>query len=93
MAPSDWAAGAELHDRLAAAAPAYAHAEPFPHVVLDDFLPGDVARLVAAEFPRIDGPEWIHYTHVNEHKYGYNDWSGYVCPARLASAATCHPLR
>ena len=24
---------------------------------------------------------------------GYSDWSGYVCPERLASAATCQPLR
>ena len=24
---------------------------------------------------------------------GYNDWSGYIVPAVLASAATCHPER
>ena len=24
---------------------------------------------------------------------GYSDWSGYICPARLASAATCQPDR
>ena len=24
---------------------------------------------------------------------GYSDWSGYICPDRLASAATCQPLR
>ncbi|TXH68703.1 MAG: hypothetical protein E6Q88_09710, partial [Lysobacteraceae bacterium] len=24
---------------------------------------------------------------------GYSDWSGYISPAMLASAATCQPLR
>ena len=24
---------------------------------------------------------------------GYSDWSGYISPARLASAATCQPER
>jgi hypothetical protein len=33
-------------------------AEPFPHLVLDDFLPEEVLRLLIAEFPGEDDIEW-----------------------------------
>jgi hypothetical protein len=41
---------------------AYATAQPFPHVVLDDFLPAEAARRLVGEFPPVDafardGPE------------------------------------
>jgi hypothetical protein len=32
----------------------YASAQPFPHVVLDDFLPGEAAARLVDEFPRVD---------------------------------------
>jgi hypothetical protein len=48
----------------------YRAAEPFPHIVVDDFLPDDVFRAAAAEFPPIDRSEWTSYVHVNERKYG-----------------------
>lgn len=38
----------ELGQRLHAS---YANAEPYPHIVLDDFLPHDLLRRVNAEFP------------------------------------------
>ncbi len=38
------AAGAALHDR-------YVAAEPFPHIVLDDFIDADVLRHLVAEWP------------------------------------------
>jgi hypothetical protein len=50
----------------------YQSAEPFPHIVLDDFLPAQVARATMASFPaRTDG-DWISYVHVNERKFGNN---------------------
>lgn len=42
------AAGAALHER-------YAAAEPFPHVVLEDFIDADVLRGLLAEWPSTDG--------------------------------------
>ncbi len=39
----------EIGEELAAQ---YAFAEPFPHVVLDNFLPPDVAKLALDQFPR-----------------------------------------
>ena len=58
--------------RLAPHAAAFAAASPFPHVVLDDFLPDDVAAAVAAEF---DDPAiaWQPLHHVNERKSVFGD--------------------
>lgn len=36
---------------IEALGPGYAKAKPFPHAVIDDFLPDAVARRIAAEFP------------------------------------------
>jgi hypothetical protein len=52
----------ELHDR-------YASAEPFPHIVVDDFLDPDAAKLASAEFPSGDPEGWLHFVHVNERKF------------------------
>lgn len=46
---------------------AFARAEPFPHVVIDDFLPPDVADAVLEEFDRTEAG-WNHYHHYNEKK-------------------------
>lgn len=64
---------ARLDPRIDAAAREYGQAEPFPHVVLDDFLEPAVARGVLHEFPPIDPSAWINWTHVNERKYGWRD--------------------
>lgn len=58
-------------DRLAKIAEArkgdFARAEPFPHIVLDDFLPPLVAEGLLSDFhEKRDG--WKHYHHYNERK-------------------------
>ncbi|HEV7467753.1 MAG TPA: 2OG-Fe(II) oxygenase [Candidatus Dormibacteraeota bacterium] len=40
----------------------YPRAEPFPHVVIDDFLPEEVLDHVLAEFPSPDGIPWRLFT-------------------------------
>jgi hypothetical protein len=45
----------EMAERLA---PAYAAASPFPHVVIDDFLPEPLVARVLAEFPSPEAPAW-----------------------------------
>ncbi len=42
-------------------APEYAGAEPFPHVVLDDFLPPEWCDRVLEEFPRADRADWMRF--------------------------------
>ena len=51
-------AGAALHER-------YAAAEPFPHIVLDDFIDADVLRRLAAEWPET-GPDRTYYDRSQE---------------------------
>ena len=51
-----------LVERLGTSAPQllgdFADAKPFPHVVIDDFLPGPIAEQVYAEFPEPDTEIW-----------------------------------
>jgi hypothetical protein len=50
----------------------YASAAPFPHVVIDDFLPQDVAEQLLRDFDAThDG--WKHYNHFNERKLALTD--------------------
>ncbi len=46
----------------------YRGAAPFPHIHLPEFLPLDVARALAREFPGREEHPWVHNTHYNEHK-------------------------
>jgi 2OG-Fe(II) oxygenase superfamily len=39
----------------------YVKAEPFPHIVIDDFLPRDVAERLVGEYPRPGSIEWIRF--------------------------------
>src|SRR5437868_3669723 len=40
---------------------AYAAAEPFPHAVLDDFLPAEVCAKVLTEFPNREQIDWMRF--------------------------------
>lgn len=48
---------------------AYAAAQPFPHIVVDDVLLAETFAKVVDEFPGPDDPFWRGYLHVNETKY------------------------
>jgi len=50
-----------LGELAAAHRPAYAGARPFPHAVIDDFLPGWVCDAVLAEFPAPGDIPWSEY--------------------------------
>lgn len=60
--------------RLAAGAAAkYADASPFPHIVLDDFLPASVAHAIAGCFP---GPEVFPKPYSQDQKFQPNKLGG-----------------
>ena len=48
-------------------------AEPFPHVVIDDFLPPSVLEAVLEEFPRPGRPGWEQYDNAREVKLALAD--------------------
>jgi Rps23 Pro-64 3,4-dihydroxylase Tpa1-like proline 4-hydroxylase len=59
----------ELAERLA---PAFASAQPFPHVVVDDILAKDTARQIIDDFPQPD-PRWQHFDDPNQLKFALRD--------------------
>jgi Rps23 Pro-64 3,4-dihydroxylase Tpa1-like proline 4-hydroxylase len=46
----------------------YASADPFPHIVIDDFLPAEIAERVLAEFPKPETREWQTFDNPMEKK-------------------------
>ncbi len=52
---------------------AYEAASPYPHTVLDDFLPENVLDAVLAEFPRPQDAEWIEFDSATQRKLATKD--------------------
>jgi Rps23 Pro-64 3,4-dihydroxylase Tpa1-like proline 4-hydroxylase len=46
----------------------YAAGRPYPHIVIDDFLPEEVLDSVLAEFPRPEDADWIKFDSATERK-------------------------
>ncbi|HEV3309694.1 MAG TPA: hypothetical protein VG815_04170, partial [Chloroflexota bacterium] len=51
----------------------YASADPYPHIVIDDFLEPEAAKAAMAEFPLVDSEHWNNYIHINERKFSHTD--------------------
>jgi hypothetical protein len=64
-------------------APAYAIADPFPHAVIDDFLPADVAENAHAQFPGPEGFPWRRQANERSRKLSTEDVA--VIPPALRS--------
>lgn len=74
----DTALGFEFdRERLTALADAkrqaYAAASPYPHTVMDDFLPEEVLEAVLAEFPDPKGADWFAFDSATERKLATKD--------------------
>ncbi|QHT72011.1 2OG-Fe(II) oxygenase [Rhodocytophaga rosea] len=52
--------------------PRYRQAQPYPHIVLNNFLEEWAAEKALSEFPAVKDAGWIHYVQVNEKKHGLN---------------------
>ena len=51
----------------------YQGADPFPHIVLDDFLPADLARSLSAAFPGPDEISWVVRDNENNRRRYQHD--------------------
>ena len=69
--PNEWFL--ETEKMFARFSETFAIAEPFPHVVIDSFLPAEVAKRCATAFPVPGSEQWIHYAHLNSAKWGMTD--------------------
>ncbi len=61
----------------------YRQAEPFPHIVIDDFLEPGVAEAVVQEFAAVDDSAWHRTDSSNELNLGFP-----ICPPRMAPLYT-----
>lgn len=51
---------------------AYADAQPFPHIILDDLFNEQILYQIVAEFPKPADAEWIKYKNIREVKLASN---------------------
>jgi Rps23 Pro-64 3,4-dihydroxylase Tpa1-like proline 4-hydroxylase len=63
----------------------YAQAQPFPHIVIDDFLPTEILDQVVAEFPKPEEVDWKSFNNPAEKKLALKDESqmGFVSRSLL----------
>ncbi len=47
--------------------------DPFPHIIIDDFIHEDISLNAANKFPGAKDEVWFHYDHYNEDKKGLSD--------------------
>src|SRR5690348_5419129 len=58
----------------------YAAGQPFPVVVMDDFLTLAAASAACSAFPPLSNDRWIGYIRVNERKFGMRDRESLPAP-------------
>ncbi len=51
----------------------YRNAQPFPHIVIDDFLPAEVLDEVLREYPEPSELDWIRFDKAKEKKLAFNE--------------------
>lgn len=57
-------------DDIAGMAERYSRGHPFPHIVIDDFLPETHARFLADKFPGPESQVWLDFRKRPLHQYG-----------------------
>lgn len=62
-----------LLERARSLRESYRTAEPFPHIVIDDFFPPQVVEEILAEFPSAREIEWQRFENARERKLASND--------------------
>ena len=53
----------------------FKNAEPFPHIIIDNFLNAEIAEEIEKKFTQINRDQWLNFTHYNEYKFALNDTS------------------
>lgn len=53
----------------------FLNAEPFPHLIIDDFLERELAEQMEADFPKRDDERLFVYKNPLEDKFALNDWN------------------
>ena len=64
--------GAKLLEMAHQYSPDYRKADPFPHIVIENFMPEAVLDGVLEEFPDIDAIQWLRFKNAREKKLANN---------------------
>lgn len=79
-----------LESRTQEDARTFASADPYPHIVLDQFLEQEACEAMLAEAERSDA-EWLQYAHYNQLKQGIRDQKQMGPATRAALDALASP--
>jgi hypothetical protein len=71
-----------LHDKFKAA-------QPFPHVVIDDFFEPDLAQALERDIPAFDDPGWWQYSNPLEEKRALNVWDRFPSTSYQSFSLLC----
>ena len=52
---------------------AYSRAKPFPHIVIDNFLPVSLLENILTEFPKVNSIDWQKFDYTSERKLASKD--------------------
>lgn len=52
---------------------AYSQAKPFPHIIIDDFLPETILENILDEFPKVGSVDWQKFNNTAEKKLASKD--------------------
>lgn len=67
-------------------------ADPFPHLVIDDFMPADVLAKCGAEFDEVPHGSWLRYSGEDERgKAAFNDMGNMPQHCRSVLTVLTHP--
>jgi len=66
-----------FNNNIGSAKQSWINAKPFNHIVIDNFLPEDVANLVAEQFPAADSDFWYEYSNALEVKKACSNWNDF----------------
>lgn len=67
----------------------YRNADPYPHIVFDNFLPKNIANIISAEYPEIDkiNDSWKYHNHEYASRYLLEDTTCFSQNLKLFSYA------
>jgi Rps23 Pro-64 3,4-dihydroxylase Tpa1-like proline 4-hydroxylase len=63
-----------LNQNISSLSSKFKTAQPFPHVVIDNFLLSKEASKIISDYPQVNDSFWTHYIHYNEKKHGLSKW-------------------
>ncbi len=67
------------------------HAEPFPHLVIDNFLNNELAAEVSEAIPKFNSEFWLRYQNAIERKKTLNLWDQFPAPIYRLAWELCSP--